>query len=55
MTDEDVDKMGLGCGQGRYGIIKLRGERQDNRYGVEVGKGVQMSNNRTQEDNITLC
>jgi len=46
MTDEDVDKMGLGCGQRQYGITELQGERQDNRYGVEVGKGVQMSNTR---------
>jgi len=46
MTDEDVDKMGLGYGQGEYGITKLQGKRQDNRYGVVVGKGVQMSNNR---------
>jgi hypothetical protein len=45
MTDEDVDKMGLGCGQGQYGIIKLQGEEQDNIYGVEVGKGVKLSNN----------
>jgi len=54
MTDEDVDKMGLGCAQGQYGITNPQGERQDNRYGVEVGKGVQMSNNRRQDDSITL-
>jgi len=24
MTDEDGDKMGLGCGQRQYGIIKLK-------------------------------
>ena len=34
MTDEEGDKMDLGCGQGQYGITKLQGERQDNRYGV---------------------
>jgi len=55
MTDEDADKMGLGCGQGQYGIIKLHGERQVNRYGVEVSKDVQLSNNRRQKDNITQC
>jgi hypothetical protein len=55
MTDEDTDKMGLGCGQGQYGITKLQGKWQDNRYGVEVGKGVKLSNNRRQKDSFTQC
>jgi hypothetical protein len=51
MTDEDADKMGLGCGQGKYEIIKLkvRGRTIDMTF-----KSVKMFNCLIIEDRRTI-